>query len=120
MSDSHDLRSQDRIGAEIMQEKVASDIHIVALDPGGLSGPSHMVAGGHWLFKIMKAIFTFIGPLLRMVQKLAINPPVVPARIIAESFENSGGTDLAGKYFVLDDELKSSVASLDVEVQERV
>jgi hypothetical protein len=79
-----------------------------------------MVAGGRWLFKILQAIFTFLGSLLRMADKSAINPPVVPARIIAALFAKTKGTSLAGKYFTLDDELSSSVASFDVDAQERV
>jgi hypothetical protein len=76
-----------------------------------------MAAGGHGLFKILQAIFAFPGPVLRRLGKSAINPPVVSARIIATLFAKAGGTSLAGKYFILDDELSSSVPSLDVEMQ---
>lgn len=81
--------------AKSWQKNTSPSVKIVALDPGVMSGLSHMVAGGQWLFKILQTIFTFLGPILQMADKSAINPPLVPARMIAALFGKAEGMSLA-------------------------
>jgi len=71
----------------------------------------------HWVFPILYAILGTLGPVLRLVRKDAINPPSVPAKAIADLFgspkQNEVGVWKTGKFFVLDDEKKSSALSLE-------
>lgn len=53
------------------------------------------------------------------LKKDAYNPPEVPAKAIAELFGRIE-TSFGGKYFVLDDEVKSSATSLDEKFQDDV
>jgi hypothetical protein len=65
-----------------------------------------------------------LGPVLRLVRKDAINPPSVPAKAIADLFgapkESEKGVWKTGKYYVLDDEKKSSPVNLDEAKQDEV
>jgi hypothetical protein len=79
-----------------------------------------MVAGGHWLVKFAQSIFTSFKPLLRMMDKAAINPPTVPAKAIAALFSGNNSPSNAGKYFVLNDEQQSSAASLGEHTRQQV
>jgi len=75
-------------------------------------------------FRILIPTLAFFGPVLRRMNKAAINLPEVPAQAIAGLFEQPRwGKDAAwnrGKYFVLDDEVQSSPLSLDEEKQDQV
>jgi hypothetical protein len=77
----------------------------------------------HWVFPILYGILGALGPVLRLVKKDVINSPAVPAKAIADMFGKAMGSDevwKTGKYFVLDDEKKSSALSLDEKKQDEV
>jgi hypothetical protein len=78
---------------------------------GRLLGDEH-----HWVFPVLYGILGVLRPVLRLVKKDAINPPAVPAKAIAGLFGKAKEGDSeawkTGKYFVLDDEKKSSPLSL--------
>ena len=83
-----------------------------------MSGKNYMEREGrHWAFKIMYPTLTFLGPVLRLARKDAINPPEVPAKAIVDIFGEkkfAGGESWkTGKHFILDEEKKSSPLSLD-------
>ncbi len=90
----------------------------MSLDPGGMSGDSNLGLD-HWILNSSKAVLGVLSPLLRRVKKDLYNPPDVPARAVADLFVE-GQNALGGKYYVLDDETKSSEASLEVIGQEEV
>jgi hypothetical protein len=76
----------------------------------------------HWVFPILYGILGVTGPVLRLVRKDAINPPSVPAKAIADLFgsEKVEGIWTAGRFFVLDDEKKSSALTLNEAKQDEV
>jgi hypothetical protein len=82
-----------------------------------MSGDSNLGLN-HWVFNSVKAVLGVVSPILSMIKKDAYNSPEVPAKAIADMFEVE--TKLGGKYFVLDDEIQSSEASLGVSRQEQV
>jgi hypothetical protein len=71
----------------------------------------------HWGFRILYSTLIFLGPVLRLARKEAINPPDVAAKAIAKFLGDEKAKDdepwKIGKQFVLDEERKSSVLSLD-------
>lgn len=78
----------------------------------------------HWVFPILYSILAVTGPVLRIFRKDAINPPTVPANAIADLFGSPKEKDQevwkTGKFFVLDDEKKSSALSLNERKQDEV
>jgi hypothetical protein len=78
----------------------------------------------HWVFSLLYGILGVTGPVLRLVDKSAINLPSVPAKAIADLFVESKETGVGvwttGKFFVLDDVKKSSALSLNEEKQDEV
>ena len=64
-------------------------------------------------------ILGIFAPLVRLLKKDAYNPPEVPAKAISDLF-GSRERSLGGKYFILDDEIKSSATSLDEKLQGEV
>ena len=85
---------------------------------GRLLGDEH-----HWVFPVLYGILGALGPVLRLVKKDAINPSAVPARAIAGLFgdaKESNDVWKTAKFFVLDDEKKSSPLSLDEKKQDEV
>jgi hypothetical protein len=75
----------------------------------------------HWVFPILYGILSVLGPILRPFKKEVINAPAVPTKAIADLFGNPKDGDevwKTGKYYVLDDEKKSSAVSLDQKTQD--
>ncbi|KUJ21620.1 NAD(P)-binding protein [Mollisia scopiformis] len=99
-----------------LDAKPNNAIKIVSLDPGGMSGDSNLGLD-HWVLNSLKVVLGFVRPVLGRLKKDAFNPPEVPAKAVADLFEMERG-GLGGKYFVLDDEVESSGASLEVKSQE--
>jgi len=93
-------------------------VRFIVLDPGTISGPGRMLGDDHhWGFRILYSTLIFLGPVLRLARKEAINPPDVAAKAIAKFLGDEKAKDdepwKIGKQFVLDEERKSSVLSLD-------
>lgn len=99
-------------------KKVENTTQIVSLDPGGMSGDSNLGLN-HWIFNSAKVVLGILSPIVKRLKKDAYNPPEVPAKAIADLFEERK-SGLGGKYFVLDDETQSNVVSLEVSNQEEV
>lgn len=77
----------------------------------------------HWVFPILYGILGVLGPVVRPFKKDVINAPAVPAQAIANVFGNARDRDevwKTGKFFVLDDEKKSSALSMDEKKQNEV
>jgi len=101
-----------------LNAKPNNSIQIVSLDPGGMSGDSNLGLD-HWVLNSLKVVAGALSPILRRVKKDAFNPPEVPAKTVADLFEE-GRNELGGKYYILDDEMKSNEASLEAKSQEEV
>lgn len=84
-----------------------------------MSGDSNLGAGAHWINRLSMTIFGMFGPLVRLLKKDAYNPPELPAKAIANIF-GTNGKIFGGKYFILDDEVKSSIASRNEKLQDDV
>jgi hypothetical protein len=100
-------------------------VHVINLDPGSMNAGGRLLGEErHWVFPILYGMLTVLGPALRPIRKDIINPPSVPAKAIADLFgspkESAVGVWKTGKFFVLDDEKKSSALSLDEEKQDEV
>lgn len=105
----------------ILAKKPGNEIQIVTLDPGGMSGESALWTETHWIMGFAKLLLGILRPFLRHVKKDAFNPPEVPAQDIADLFaKKDTGCEFRGKYFVLDDEVKSTSLSYDEEAQDEV
>jgi hypothetical protein len=87
-----------------------------------MSGDSNLGGDGHWFLRASSIVLSVIRLALRVVKKDALNPPELPASIIA-GWCGSGTSkkgDLDGKYFILDDEKQSSALSLNQDEQKKV
>ena len=67
----------------------------------------------------MMVLLGIFAPVVRLLRKDAYNPPEVPAKAVADLL-GSRKKSLGGKYFVLDDEVKSSATSLDEKLQDEI
>ncbi|KAH8816008.1 hypothetical protein F5884DRAFT_774552 [Xylogone sp. PMI_703] len=102
----------------IIQRKLLGRVKLVASDPGGMSGGSRLSTDPHWFLRALRIVLIGLRPIVRLASKSAINPPEVPAQAISKFFLDNA--DTAGKYFILDDESKSSGLSLDPAKQDEV
>lgn len=84
-----------------------------------MSGDSRLGAGQSRIIQFTKVLLGIFGPLVRLLRKYAYNPPEVPTKIIADLFGRTEKS-FGGKYFILDDEVKSSAASSDQKLQDEV
>jgi len=102
--------------------KPESNIKIVGVDPGGMSGESRLGNTKHPVLQVIIAVLGLLRPVVKYLKKDAFNPPEVPAKAIAGLFETSADAagDLGGSYFVLDDKMKSSPTSMDERKQDDV
>jgi len=87
-----------------------------------MSGNSNLGATSHPVIGAVKAFLGVLGPVMKYVKKDAFNPPEVPAKAIAELFlkPESKQSQTGGKFFILDDEVKSCEISLDEKLQDDV
>lgn len=84
-----------------------------------MSGDSNLGTRAHSIIRAATIVLWVIGPVLRYLKKDAYNQPKVPAKAIAGLFleQSTGNGNAGGKYFILDDEAKSSSVSLDEKLQ---
>ena len=78
-----------------------------------------MGARQSWVIRFVMVLLGIFAPMVRLLRKDAYNPPEVPAKVIADLFGSRKG-NLGGKYFILDDEVKSSATSLDEKLQDEI
>lgn len=89
------------------------DVKIFTLDPGGISGNSHLLnrTAVPTSVKLARQTRTGFGPLLRLFSKSSINNASVPAKVISkiafQKDEPPDGQSRAERYFILNDEYEA-------------
>ena len=84
-------------------------LDIFTLDPGGMTGESHLRARAPLSVRVAHQTRTGLRPILRMVSRSSINKASVPAKAIAKvAFQrDTGGAWPRERYYILDSEYEA-------------